>query len=561
MGRPDEDEMFAYLRREWARAQSPSIVSAHILETMPPLFPDVSDRFPAPSCSPDFRRAMSATTFGDGQVVFSRMLVARVFAVGAIEDTTEVMDDKAAYLMRLVELSPERLTPYRRLPDEQGPTPPKSVIRYLALDRLVHANLYWNVGEARSFLQKRLQFPRDDREALIVSSVAGSVLDDTRRDNPSPEARSLFPAWIPDIRRRLNLPRGEGAGAEDADAISFELVMHRLETMRVFGARLRADPAARALIAEIVARRGDYPSTKGLPERSFDLAVAASGARYALEVPQSAAYPGRPPPPTRIVFSPTQNLAPPENEPVGMDEARQRMRELDGELGNLHREYPRCVVLREQAHWVPDADAETRFREMSSRIFAPDGSVLPKNETACRIRSAADIRGVSDDARIAMLLRIRETTGAPPHAVIAAVVRHPEWIARSKELRRWFSQFAREMQIPDGLGGQWSLIAHPIFDALLAFLADRGELAEGRAILTAFMATIREASTHAAIQHSVYPYEAAIARIYSVGRYAVAFGLRSEAASLLASLPEGSKYQKYGPAQHMASTMLELSAK
>ncbi|WP_394834830.1 hypothetical protein LVJ94_50870 [Pendulispora rubella] len=555
-GRPAADEMFAFLRREWARAQSPSVVGAHILETIPSLFPDGRDLLPEPSCSPDFRLAMRDGTFGHGEVVFSRMLIARLLAVGAIDETTDTM---AAYFMRLVDLNPDQLTPYRPSPDEEGPNPPKSVIRYLALDRLVHSS-FSRVPEARAFLRKLVYAPRDDREALIVARVAYGVVESPRWNESSPEARNLLRAWIPDVRRRLNVPRdGRTSGV---DAISFELVMHHLESMRVLGSHLHADPAARALMTEIVGRRGDYPLTKGLSERSFDLAVVASGALYALDVPRHPLYPGRAPPPTRTVFSATKDLVPPEYESVGTDAGRQRMRELDGELEDLRLTYTRCAVLREQAHWVPDVDAETRFRDMSSEIFAWDGSVLSTGETECRIRSAADIRGAGDDERIAMLVRVLETTDTfqMQDAAIAAVLRHPEWIARSKELRHWFYQVATRTGVPNSTVGESWLAVHPVFDVLLSFLADRGEFAKGRAILIAFMATIREAAKHAETYTSIYPYEVAILRLYSVARYAVAFGLRGEAAALVASLPEGATYQKYGPAQRMASTMIELSA-
>ncbi|HWL84216.1 MAG TPA: hypothetical protein VNO21_00255, partial [Polyangiaceae bacterium] len=203
---------------------------------MPRWFPDDSDRWPVPTCGPDFVRGVDDAIGHDSPIALSRMVLARLHGIDILADTTDVMKQKAAALVRLVKLDESQISPYQPLPGEVGPYPAKSVLRYLALDILARSNLFSNVDDARAFLRDRFYHPRDDREALILSRMATNELSWVTRARASErnQTASLLRAWIADVRRRLQ-QAGDGPDARTSQAISLELVIARIEQLGAFG--------------------------------------------------------------------------------------------------------------------------------------------------------------------------------------------------------------------------------------------------------------------------------------------------------------------------------------
>ena len=464
--------MYGLARRELARAEKPSLVSAHILENLPPWFPRPnSARIPISvdghpmlnaSCDIDFVSAMDAAIGHDHEIVFSRMLIARLRGIGALTDS-DGREQKAGLLLRLVDVDENKISSYRPLPDETGPYPPKSLLRYLTLDMLARSDLFSNVDDARAFARGRLYRPHDDREALILSlGVAGNELSGQRGDDQA----NLLRGWISDVRRRLGQSADGRPETKTTEAISFELVISYIGHLGKFANRYGEVANARSLLDEILAQRGQFPLTNGLLDRANDLAVAATEARYDLEPHQeSHIYAGDPEPaPARTVFSPLDDLLPAGSERVDPEVARERMRELDDELGGTPD--MACYLLGERAHWVPDGNAESLFREVTTGIFTSDGAIGKRNDTVCRVQAATNIADASEDARIALILRVLRATDHEPlsdtyyggafdgeasstdtprevivrdarRQALSILGKHPEWIERSKELRAW----------------------------------------------------------------------------------------------------------------------------
>jgi hypothetical protein len=266
-------------REQWTLADhATGIEQACALERVPSFFYDYSDQSDAPSCAPEFVARMAEAIFEAEPIEFTRVLLARIHAVGAVGDTTDVMPQKAQLLLQLAELSDAALTDYRPAPGETGPSPDKAFVRQLALFELASSNLYLNVAAARTWLNERLAAPHDDREALALLGPAREFLADTLWGHPAAAVDNgsfaLLAAWIADVPRRC-------AGPWTPE--SFELLLVRLEALGYYGEKFGMRDAAREALDALLAARAEVALVEGWPAARHDLYVNAALARFDLD--------------------------------------------------------------------------------------------------------------------------------------------------------------------------------------------------------------------------------------------------------------------------------------
>jgi hypothetical protein len=568
--------MYALMRRELARADAEdTIVSAHIMERIPLLFPDVSDLIAEPRCGPDLLQRMEGS---DDVTMFSRRALSRVRSASALADTTDVMDRKARYLMRIIDLDDAAIRPYAPLPGELGPYPSKSELRFAALAALAGSNVMLNVPSARAFLESRLRAPRDDREAWILQYSARSEIESSLWGHPTfpkdDRAPALVRAWVEDLERRVSRP---------SDALALEIAIDRLDVIGNYAGRFGALRRANAVVGAIVAARGDVPLARGIPGGAHDLDAAARAAQFALarehgHVEGRGIEPRRTRPPIHVTTR-TYGIG---RERAPLDMARARMRTLEEELAVLRFAGPRCYVLHEQAAWVPDDDVAGLFTEMTEPMFDVAGRIALSAEMLCRARMALNLDGAPETARIALAVRLLragaedivpfDLTGSEigPAVVVtvgkgqvrepvaAAIADHPSWID-SPGLRKVLADMATsgdETPPADTIESQTALDAWehllPTFELLLEYDA-RGrevEKAEGRRILLSWIEALRNATRRE--QTGSRPLSLAIAIAYAVGEHAPRFGLAVEAEAVFGEIERGAYAEVFAPAVAVA---------
>ncbi len=543
VGRPVPDEMFALMRRERDRAdRAPPLVRARILEKIPSLFPDVSDLLLAPACSGELERE-SAETFDDEPLVFSRLLVARIRAV-----------HDAELLLALARRDESSFTDYQLAPDEPGPRPPKSLVRYLALASIP---TYWvvdNVPEGRRLLLDRVRTSKDAREQILLHGATSAVFAQALWGHPEraegDEGPALFRSLLPELKLRLQGP---------ADRATLELVLLQIADVGTFGVRFGVDREARRLVNEILAAKGEVPLTQGNPGAARDLAEVARGALHDLDTPQKSVSGMTRPPPRRNRFDPRKDWL--DAEPAGGKEseasALARVRDLDGELETLRFNAPRCYVLGELGRWMPPGEASRRFDAFVAPIFDGD-SIRLDTETVCRMRVALDLEGVEEARRVKLLVRLlsakpaqigdRDRSRDEHHPAIAypthehpqwdisarALANHPAWIERHAEVRAWLEQQAlAPIPLDHATAEVWSLL-QPSFERVVEFHASGAPGASmemARAILRSFMQPI-EPEALKKVSH-IYVGEVTTARIRALGDWGRPAGLAPEVSAFL----------------------------
>ncbi|WP_282422266.1 hypothetical protein [Polyangium sp. 15x6] len=551
VGLETPDEMFRLVRRELERSEEATpLVGGHILEQLPRLFPDVSQLPDPPRCRLDLVDAASAATFDEKPITFSRMLMARIRAVGNMQSTRDVSDAKAVYLRRLVELDESRLTDYQFSPGEAGPAPPKSLVRYAALSALERYNMPLHETEG---LFRRLQASPDDRAAWILHDTVLSHLELAIHRTPKHSiddlAKSLFFSWLPDMQRRLNGP---------SDPLSLEIVLQRMLPLGVFSAKVGVTDEARKLLESVIAARGDFPLTRGIPGAARDLTATAWMALFDLDTPRSnTSIRVILPSPARKVFRPDEAWqADPAPARPAAEAVATRMRDLEGELLELKFAYGRCHVLREQAFWVSPGDADRLFDRMVAPL-SPGGKVAFSSEAFCRMRAATSLRAAPESKRVSLVLRwLRaepadiaewDPTGDSTDAMVGpdtdkkqiktratlVLSENPEWVERHAELRTWLAEQAQKRNPTTGRaehGPMWEEL-HPACERLLAFHASghpEASVEVGRAILRAWIESAR-----ATLESEVGSYDSALAlKLFALGDFAVRFGLRDEAQAI-----------------------------
>ncbi|MDC0741682.1 hypothetical protein [Polyangium mundeleinium] len=543
VGRPVPDEMFALMRREWDRAaHAPLLVRAHILETIPSLFPDVSDLLLAPPCNRELE-AESAAAFDEKPLVFSRSLVARIRTV-----------HDAKILMALAKRDEASITAYELGPDEPGPRPPKSYVRYLALASIP---TYWivdNDPEGRRLLLDRVRTSKDAREQLLLHGAASAVYSQMLWGHPTraegEEGPAILRGLLPEVKRRLEGP---------ADAASLELVILQLNDLGAFGVRFGLEQEARALVNEILAAKGEVPLTRGVPGAARDLAEVARAALFDLDTPQKTTSVAELPPPRRNQFNTKLELryVEPARGKVPEAAALARVRELDKELETLRFNAPRCYVLRELGHWLPAAEASQRFDAFIAPIFEGERIRLD-TETVCRMRVALGLDGVDEARRVKLLEKLlmakpeqvgpRDRSHDEHGAGIAypaeeqpvwtaaagELLAHPEWIERHAGVRAWLEEKALAPIPLDAATAEAWTYFQPSFERVITFHASGAPGASmdtARAILRGYLQPLDPADQKK-ISH-IYFGEVSRARIRALGEYGKLVGLAPEVTASL----------------------------
>ncbi|MDI3282577.1 hypothetical protein [Polyangium sp. 15x6] len=543
VGRPVPDEMFALMRRERERAERASpLVRAHILETLPRLFPDVSDLLLAPPCREELE-AESAAAFDEKTLAFSRLLVARIRTV-----------HDAEILMALAKRDEASITEYELGPDEPGPRPPKSLVRYLAFASIP---AYWvvdNVPEGRRLLLERVRTSKDAREQILLHGATSAIYAQMLWGHPEraegAEGPALLRATLPEIKRRLDGP---------ADAASLELVILQINDLGAFGVRFGLEQEARALVNEILAARGEVPLTRGIPGAARDLAEVARAALFDLDTPQKSVGTAELPRPRREQHHVREELlhVEPGVGKVSEAAALARVRELDQELETLRFNAPRCYVLRELGHWMPPAEASRRFDAFIAPIF--DGErIRLDTESVCRMDVALGLEGVDEARRVKLLEKLltakpeqvgpRDRSRDEHHPAIAypayeqplwsvaasALLVHPEWIERHAEVRAWLEPKALAPIPTDAATAQVWTNFQPSFERVIAFHASGAPGASmdtARAILRGYMQPVDPADQKK-VTH-IYFGEVSRARTRALGEYGKLVGLVPEITAYL----------------------------
>ncbi|MDI1477293.1 hypothetical protein [Polyangium sp. y55x31] len=532
VGRPVPDEMFALMRRERERAEHASpLVRAHILETIPSLFPDVSDLLLEPPCHEELE-AESAEAFDEKPLVFSRLLVARIRTV-----------HDAEILMALAKRDEASITEYELGPDEPGPRPPKSLVRYLALASIPAYWVFNNVPEGRQLLLDRVRTSKDAREQLLLRGATTAAYEQV--------GPTILRGQLPEMKRRLEGP---------ADVISLELVLLQIKDLGAFGVRFGLEREARALVNEILAAKGEVPLTQGIPGAARDLAEVARAALFDLDNPpqRSMSMEDLPRPRReRIDVHAELRRVEPAGGKVPEAAALARVRELDAELEKLRFNAPRCYVLKELGQWMPPAEASRRFDAFIAPIFEGE-RIRVDTETVCRLRVAFDLGGVEEARRVKLLERIltakpeqigerdrsRDEHGPaiayPAHeqplwsVAASALLSHPQWIERYPEVRAWLERQALvPIPLDDATAEVWTAF-QPSFERVIAFHASGAPGASmdtARAIVRSYMQPI-DPAVQKTITH-IYFGQVYRARVRALGDYGKVVGLVPEVTAYL----------------------------
>lgn len=547
VGRPVPDEMFALMRRERERAaQASPLVRARLLESIPDLFPDVSDLWPEPPCHDELERE-GIDALEASPLRFDRELVARVRAV-----------HDAPPLVGLALRDEATVSDYHLGPDEPGPPPAKSFLRYRAL-----ANIpaYWiadNRAEGRRLLLDRLRTSPDATELLLIHGAAEAIFDQALWGHPEraegSDGPTLLGGWIADLGKRLQGP---------SDRVTLELVLRRLGDTGRFGVRFGHEAAARRVLKTVLDVGGDLPLTRGIAGGARDLAEMARGALFDLDTQQKSIGFDALPPPRRKSYDPRLDWL--DREPAGGRPAEAdrvaRVRDLDAELVGLKHNAPRCHVLGELGEWLSDGEMAERFEGLIAPAFQGDRVVL-NTESLCRLRLALELKGVDEGRRSALAARMLKAPlpgrgardlsldehspgiGYPadedPVRQIAAtaLARHLEWVDASPDLRTWLEQRATEPIPMDHAPAEtWTLLA-PAFERAIDFhLAGSAEARPdtARELLLAWIGSIRTALAAKPVGN-IYPGEVVVRRIRALGERGRKAAIAAEVIALLDEL-------------------------
>ena len=276
-------------RAMWERAQrGPPLERACALEAVPRHFYDYSDRSDAPACRSSFVDRMERAVFSSQPVPYSRLQLARIHAVGAVGDSTDVMPRKASLLLRLAELPDAEISAYERVAGEAGPPLPKAFLRQLALYELTRSNLFLNDASARDYLTARLNDPRSDLESLVLAqNTAGRLFVDSLWGHPGraddPSALAVLDRWITQAGARLDERR--------FDPVRFETLLLHVQAIGFYGQRFGHEKRARAVLRRIVAAEAAVPFVSGHEGARRDLLVFATLALFDLNNRQRTVSP------------------------------------------------------------------------------------------------------------------------------------------------------------------------------------------------------------------------------------------------------------------------------
>ena len=429
--------------------RSPTLVAARVLEVLPE---HMADADPVYACGESLAKQLSHETFGAGTVVSSRMLVARIRAMGALPNVIGIMAIKAAFFARIVRLGDDDLTAYQRLPDETGGVD-AAWIRRLALSYVAGSSLPLNERPARDLMTARLARPADDEERVLllpeIYSRVGWI--------PT-EWIGLVRGYTADVRRRV-----EGA----PDRASLEIVLFELAMLGGY-APAAGETGASALFDDLVARGGDVPLVRGVVGGADDVLIAALSARataatggvgpnHVLDLGELA---------LRDRYAPAEALR--RGEPAGgkiadVDAAAQA-RDLEAMI--RWPDAPRalspaqaCHPIAELARIAPAPDADRIFDRLVAMMFVDNvnlhDALWVGDLSACVLPAVLEMSSVSGDKRRALIAKVlgsehnsfaisggeygnsRVSMGSLSALIGRALVAHPEWIDADAQIRAW----------------------------------------------------------------------------------------------------------------------------
>ena len=431
--------------------RSPPLVAARMLELLPEHMVD-ADR--AYACGETLAKQLTHETFGAGSVVSSRMLVARMRAMGALPNVVGIMPVKAAFFVRIARLGEGDLTAYRRLPNEAGAGVDAAWIRRLALSYVAGTSLPLNERPARELMTERIARSANDEERVLLLREIDSRIAWNRY-----ESVSLVRGTTADVRRRV-----EG----HPDRASLEIALFEL-TMLGGYARAAGEIGASALFDDLISRGGDVPLVRGVVGGADDVLLAALSARASDAAGVVGFYHvvGTSELALRDRYSPAEALR--TGEPAGGTiaagaDSAARERELEAMIRwpNTPHAVSRaqnCHPITELARIAPDADAERIFDRLAAMMFVDNvglnDALWVGDLSACVLPAVLAMDAVSAEKRRALIAKVlgsehnsfqinggeygnsEVSMGSLSALIGGALVAHPDWIDADPRVRAW----------------------------------------------------------------------------------------------------------------------------
>jgi hypothetical protein len=527
------------LRRELDRVdRSPPLVGARILDTLGSEVRAHGEQ--GWDCAGDLADTLYGATFADTPVVASRLLVARIRAVGELQDFVGVMARKAKFLLAIARTDDTQLTAYQPFRDEPGPPPSRAWIRSLAVRYLARSNVELNNGPAHAFLRDRRAAPASDEERLDL--FRPMAWNDALKE---PAGAAIVRGFVADLDHRLASP---------ADPVSLEVAILETRMLGAYGPRVQAIGEA-AVFDRIIAASGDVPLTHGIAGADDDLLIAAANARVLVAAGgldhnysmPAAIVPRRP-----LVSR---------GEPAGgMPESAARIHDLDSELARPSHQPP-CRPIEELARTLPADEAARRWDALTDPMF-PGDKLYASPITACTLRATLEMEQVDAVKRRALIHRVlaHEKTaytvsgsdygnsdiGFPSLVSIIgrALAAHPAWLDDDDELRRWILD-AGPALLEDTTRGVDDSALNGGFAIALVHAATHDPEAT-RAVVYAWITELGATP----IRPNLYVTEWRHARILLIAALAGPAGLADDARALFATLTDP-------PVRAAATTVLD----
>jgi hypothetical protein len=373
-----ESSSLLLLRREFERAnEAPPALRARILEELPSLMPDLSDRVDEPRCAPELVGTL-ADELDRTPLPFDNATLHLMNALGNVHDTTDVMDEKGRILLRLASLHDHRIGGYQRLPEERGPSPGPASLRLRALGLLARSNLFLNDELVRQFLLEKALTSKDSREEWLVAGPASRVF--TTQAEPR-YGRRLLATWLERSRARLSAP---------ADPLSLEALLVHVNYLGAYADTYGMEGAVKDLLDSVVNADGAVSSTAGIDGGAHDLASRAVVALADIEDGPRVRKWFEPdaPFPTRVRRSPYDGVL---DDTTIVDWPRavleSRLRTLDDEIAALGKESRgRCALVHQRATMTPER-AQAALFDAWTTMFRSVSFSLRSGSTRCPCRS------------------------------------------------------------------------------------------------------------------------------------------------------------------------------
>ncbi|MDI3286789.1 hypothetical protein [Polyangium sp. 15x6] len=405
-----------------------------------------------------------------------------------------------------------------------------------------------NSKGASSLVVDRLKTSRDDNELVLLDHASEWVVSREFLPSEKEEGQALVRSWLPDLHARLSGP---------ATPISLEIVLQRIALIGGFDEHPSLGRPIRDLLQDVLRANGEMPITRGIDGAAQDLATIAYESLAWMD--RACRSGGCLSPAT--VFPLRESVGRkvwgrrflPELPAAEFPEAerRTRVRELEAEFAQLQSWKLRCHVMKELAEHAVHDDAERLFKLVTEPIFI-HGKIVSSMETFCRIQVAASFAVVSEDLRVALLLRFfkatREDIVDPPqasgdpwaeadsaapyymvgHTAASVLWDNLDWIERHPSLRDWLATVSKENHGVPSSNGRSPIVPNPTLGRLLMFHLSKDPAAEpevGRSILRAWMETMRAKIGNPDRRK---PYEDHVVQIMTLGMFAAQYGMRDE---------------------------------